>query len=189
MREEILVERSGWVVGQLSFWIPAIVPAQVGRYRVDSTDGIVTWKRYLSVGKQIPKRKRHVVAQISNMVLFDFLINNPDRWSGGNAYQSRDRSVVYFIDNTMSFGARPVSHRRTKVYLRRVQKFSRALIGRLRTLQLADLQQALSSDIAPFEYVLTKQELDAVIIRQKNALAYVDDLIARHGEQVVLAFP
>ena len=158
-------------------------------HRIDTTDGIVTWKRYLTAGNSIPPHSRHLVSQVSDMVVFDYVINNPDRWSGGNTFQSREGDVLYFIDNTMSFGVKPVAHPRTWVYLQRVQKFSRSLVGRLRSLRKRDVREAVSGDLGPFPYALTRREIVALMTRRDRVLAYVDRLIARHGEQAVLAFP
>ena len=186
---EMFTDENGAVTGELSWWIPVIRHAQIAGYDVDSTNGIVTWKRYLMASNSIPEKERHMAAQISSMVLFDFLINNPDRWSGANVRMSQDGRVLYFMDNTMSFGLDPEGHRKSRTYFTRSQKFSRSLVVALRNLSAESLDDVLDHDTGPFEHLLSQEECAAVLARRDWALTYIDDLIAQHGESVILAFP
>jgi hypothetical protein len=188
LREEILLSE-GQMVGELSWWIPVIEHATVGGHLIDSTNGVVTWKRYLSAGVTMPESDRYMLAQISSMVLFDFIINNPDRWSGSNVRMSEDGRVLYYMDNTLAFGREAEGHRKVQTYLTRAQKFSRSLVARLRELTEADVRDAVDHDRGPFEYLLSDAEIAAVMQRRDWALAYVDGLIAEHGEGAILVFP
>jgi hypothetical protein len=182
------VKRNGMLRGELSWWIPVIEDAKVAGFKVDQTDGIVTWKRYLRAGATIPERDVGLVRQISDMVAFDFLIDNTDRWSGNNVKVSADRAILYFMDNTMGFTHDMRGHRKSHIYLSRVQTFSRRLVDRLRRLT-RDEVAAVMVDAEPFEALVTQRELDALIARRDRLLDYIDDLIAKHGEDKVLAFP
>ena len=184
-----MVTDEGFVSGELSWWIPVIQPAQIDGYAMDSTDGIVTWKRCLTVGNPIPTHDLALVAQISEMLVFDFLINNADRWSGRNAQASGDGRTLYFMDNTLSFGREPDGHGKVRRYLTRSQKFSRSLIRNVRDLDEARLRDALDGDRGPYEELLTAEEIEAVMHRRDWLLGYVDDLIATHGADEVLVFP
>lgn len=188
LRQEI-ISQGGSIVGELSWWIPVIKTASVGGFDIDSVEGMVTWKRMLKVGAEIPAEDRQVVEQLSTMLLFDFLINNPDRWSGGNAKVSEDGRTLYFMDNTMSFGAHPKAARRVRLYFQRAQTFSRSVVAKLRALDEDQVERALAEDTGPFEVLLTKDELEAMFSRRDIALSYIDELIAEHGEESVLAFP
>lgn len=187
---EIIPERAPTtVLGQLTWWLPVLKPAKIDGFEVDTTDGIVTWKRYLATGGEIPAGSQAIAAQISTLLLFDFIINNSDRWSGGNIKVSEDPEVLVFLDNTLSFGGDPNGHNRVRTYLYRSQKFSRSLVDRLRKLDDALLAEALTRDIDPFPLLLEKNELRALGKRRDFALRYIDDLIAQHGDQAVLVFP
>lgn len=188
MEAEIVAE-DGLVVGELSWWIPVIERARVDGYEIDSVDGIVSWKRFLTVGNAIPHADRDLVAQISDMVLFDFVINNSDRWSGGNVRASADGRVLYFMDNTLSFGNDTNGHMKVRTYLERCQKFSRALVSRLRQLDERGVREALEHDRGPFEFLLDSDEIAALLSRRDLALEYIDGLIDLHGESAVLVFP
>lgn len=188
LTEEMKVE-DGQVVGELSWWIPVIRRATVDGFEVDSTNGIVSWKRYLTIGKPMPESERHMLSQVSSMVLFDFVINNPDRWSGGNVNMSEDGRVLYYMDNTLSFGREPEGHRKCQIYLKRSQRFSRRLVAALRDLTEEQVRAALTDDLGPFEFLLTSEEIAMVMKRRDYALDYIDGLSAEHGESAVLVFP
>ncbi|MFH0902616.1 MAG: hypothetical protein V2A73_18455 [Pseudomonadota bacterium] len=178
----------GTVAGELSWWIPELVDARIEGFEIDDVNGIVLWKRYLTVGAPVPVSAERLVEQISKMVSFDFLINNPDRWSGANTKTSPDGRVLFFMDNTMSFGPEPSGVMKVHVYLGRVQRFSRSLYQALRRLSLDDLREAMLVDTGPYEQLLSDREMDAVITRRDRLVDYIDSLIAAHGEQAVLVF-
>jgi hypothetical protein len=186
---EEAVARGEHLRGELSWWIPVIKDAKVDGFKIDSTDGIVTWKRWLKPNGKLPDDARGLVAQISDMVVFDFLVDNTDRWSGNNAKVSEDGSVLYFMDNTMAFTANKKGHRKSHIYLNRVQTFSRRLIDRIRALTEEELREAIAHDHDPFPRLLTDNEINALLSRRDLLMTYVDDLIAEHGEAAVLAFP
>lgn len=182
-------DKDGTVLAELSWWIPVLREARIEGFAIDSTDGVVTWKRYLAQGREVPAEVADLVGQISQLVLFDFVINNADRWSGGNVKASEDGRVLYFMDNTMSFGDDDNGHTKTRTYLERAEKFSRSMVERLRALDLEQLRAAVSSDIEPFEYLLTDSEQRSVLARRDYAIRYIDRLIEQHGEEAVLVFP
>jgi Golgi casein kinase, C-terminal, Fam20 len=182
--------RRGLLRGVASWWIPEIKVAAIGKHPIDTTDGIVTWKRYLTIGAVRSPEVAELVAQISDMVLFDFLIDNSDRWSGGNARTSMDGRILYFMDNTLSFTRNKQAHIRTSTYLHRVQVFSRRLVDRVRNFTREELVEAINgADDAILAPLLTEEELNAVMARRALAVAYLDEQIATHGAQQVLAFP
>jgi hypothetical protein len=186
---EAVPERDGSLVSEMSWWVPDLGPAMLDGFEIDSTEGVVTWKRYLTAGVDIAPESVPLVAQVSDLVLFDFIINNSDRWSGGNLKSTQKGRILVFLDNTLSFGGDPNGHTRVRTYLFRSQKFSRRLIERLRRLDQGQLEEALTSDIDPFPHLLERNEIRAVLKRRDYAIRYVDELLQQHGEDAVLAFP
>jgi hypothetical protein len=179
--------KDGQIGGELSYWIPIVVPARFGNVPMDSIPGLAIWRRQLTIGEAMPDKE--LVMQVSQMVLFDFIINNSDRWSGDNVLASGDGRFLYFMDNTLSFGADPIGHVNAYRYLERVQRFSRQMVEKLRGLRERDLRRAMKKEAAPFGALLTEEEILAVLGRRDLALDYIDRLIQRHGEDEVLAFP
>jgi Golgi casein kinase, C-terminal, Fam20 len=188
---EVVPERDDkeTVHGQLTWWVPDLKQATIDGFDVDSTEGVVTWKRHLTIGTDVAPTARSLAAQVSDMVLFDFIINNSDRWSGGNIKSTQGGRVLVFLDNTLSFGGDTNGHSRVRTYLERSQKFSRRLVERLRKLDEEQLEDVLTRDIDPFEELLEPKEVRALLKRRDHAMRYIDDLIATHGEDAVLAFP
>jgi hypothetical protein len=183
------IAHGGELRGELSWWIPVIADGYVNGYRIDSTDGIVTWRKYLQPGATIPDKDRLLVQQISEMIVFDFLVDDTDRWSGNNAKTSPDGHVLYFMDNTMSFSTKKKGHTKSQTYLNRVHTFSRALIEHLRAMTADDVKGVVADDMGPFDHLLTGAEIEAMLARRDYIIDYVDRLIAAHGEDEVLAFP
>jgi hypothetical protein len=179
------------VNGVVSWWIPVIANARIDGLGIDELDGIVQWRRQLKAGASHPPGNRDMLRQISNVLLFDFLIDNVDRWSGNNVRCDPSGRALFFMDNTMSFSRDRRGHRKGQQYLTRTQTFSRRIVERLRAVTEDELRAALvpGADGGPFEYLLSPAELRAVRARREFALAYIDELIARHGEAKVLAFP
>jgi hypothetical protein len=82
-------------------------------------------------GTFIPPEKQPLAAQVSDLVLFDFITDNPDRYSGGNIKMSPDGERLYFMDNTMAFFVNAEGHERNRAALLRAQRFSRHLVRAL----------------------------------------------------------
>jgi hypothetical protein len=189
MQEQAIVDADGMVAGELSWWIPVIVGAKLENVPIDEPDGIAAWHRYLSVGSPEPYSGRALLPQISNMVVFDYLINNSDRWSGSNTKASPDGKTLFFMDNTLSFGPFPEGSPKVRSVLEHVQKFSRALVRRARTLDEDTVRAAMTVDTGPYERLLSEAEIAAVLFRRDSWLEYVDGLVAELGEAEVLCYP
>ena len=188
MREEMAIS-DGMVPGELSWWIPVIAIARVGNHPIDSVEGIVTWTRYLTAGKPIAHDDYRLVRQISDLVVFDFVIDNVDRWSGGNVRMSEGGRVLYFMDNTASFGTGRPGSGRTRAYLHRTEKFSRSLISSLAALNSDRVRVALTPDGDAFPELLRDDEIDSLLARRDFVLDYVEKLISTHGREAVMVFP
>ena len=187
--EQTIVDEAGMVNGELSWWIPVIVDAKIESLAIDSIDGMTAWHKYLTIGAAEPYSGRSLLPQISSMVAFDYLINNSDRWSGSNAKSSTDGKTLFYMDNTLSFGPVPEGSPKARTMLEHVQKFSRTLIRRLRSLEEADVRAAMAANRGPYAHLLTDNEVAAVLFRRERLVQYVDGLIADFGETEVLCYP
>lgn len=184
------IVRGGIVYGEVQLWIPEIKLAAFGRQRIDEQAGKDLWRTWLLVGSTIPPEHRSLCAQLSTLLVFDTLIDNADRWSGANTMMSPDASVLYFMDNTLSFSVHRFGHEIPNTALRRIQVFSRSLIDRLRGLTYEAIERALDTgDDKRLGPLLSVEAMRAIIARRDNILVHVDRLIAQHGEEAVLAFP
>lgn len=188
LRAEVILNAEGKVSGELSWWIPIIVDAELDGMRIDSPEGIAAWRRYLVAGAAEPYEARHLLPQISTMLVFDYLINNSDRFSGSNAKASPDGRTLYYMDNTLSFGTLLEGSSKVRGYLEKVQKLSRSLVRRVRGLDEAALRATMAG-ASPYDKVLFDEEITAVLYRRDQLLTYVDTLCGQYGEAAVMVYP
>jgi predicted MFS family arabinose efflux permease len=143
----------------------------------DLEDRRATWRPQLALAAALPIDTTDV-AEGSRLAVWDFLIANWDRWSGGNTFRVGSRFV--WLDNAAGFG-REHARTRTKraAAFARTERFSRSLITALRTV---DIDAALAgSGLAP-------KRIAEVAARRDIILAHVDHVIAAHGDDAVLVF-
>ncbi|MBL0214711.1 MAG: hypothetical protein IPQ07_12585 [Myxococcales bacterium] len=184
------IARGGMLRGELSWWVPEIKLAKVGPYRVDEKEGRALWTVYLQAGAKIPDEARPMCEQLAAVILFDVLIDNPDRWTGSNTEMSPDGKTLFFMDNTLSFSSFTLGHEQNLGALRRIQVFPRRLVERLRALTEDAIVGALQiSDDHGLAPLLHPSEIHAIIVRRDNLMRYIDELIADLGEDAVLALP
>lgn len=200
-----------WVTGALKVWVPdfTLFPVEITRIwrpwlsleqdesvlegaAVDSLE--IVEENHPSGEMLARKLRRHMgdmsrrelARQISNMIAYDFLINNWDRFSGAPAYygvncQFANRRIVS-IDNGASFTRTPSP--KVEKQLRRVQRFSLQLVSAVRALDRERTMKRLFPDPTDYDRVRF-----ATFWAQRAAfLEYVDELIETHGEEAVLAF-
>jgi hypothetical protein len=184
IRAETIFDPRGNTAGVMMYWIPAIRESGL-----DTAEGIAQTAAWLSPGQDIPPGKHALAAQVSDMVVFDFLAANPDRYSGGNVMTNEDGSRLYFMDNTLSFFIEPEGNEKTRTALHRVQRFSRRLYEALGRLSESTLAQALAQASEGEYEILTKPEIRAVVSRRDYVRRYIDGLIASQGAPETLYFP
>ena len=147
------------------------------------------WAEWLKAYKALPGEHAALTAQISVMLIFDFLINNPDRFSGNNTLGTPDSRFLYFMDNTYSFHPAPRAGAMARMGLARVQRFSRRFFQRLKALDEPRLRAALGADRSCPWPLLTDEELRAVIARRDHVVQHVNAVVARYGWERTMVFP
>ena len=130
--------------------------------------------------------KRELARQISNLLVFDFLSNNWDRFSGVKAFwgvncQFANQRFVS-IDNGASFPRTP--NEKVDKQLFRVQRFSRQLVHAVRLMDRERMLERLFPEATDYE----KERFETFWSQRQRFLEYVDGLIAEHGEASVLVF-
>jgi hypothetical protein len=181
---ETIFGPGGKTVGTASYWIPVIKDSGF-----DTPAGQQLEQTWLSQGQRIPGDQQGIAAQLSDLVVFDFLTANPDRLSGGNMKMSPDGRQLYFMDNTMSFFVEPTGNVKTREALLKTQRFSRSTYAALDRISVPTLEQVLAAETGtPYE-ILTPAEIRAVVARRDVVRQYVAVLIDHFGANDVLAFP
>jgi hypothetical protein len=182
IRGETIVGPNGRVAGEASYWIPVIKDSDL-----DTPEGHQQITAWLTQGEPIPFRRRAFAAEMAVLIVFDFLIANPDRYSGGNLKISDDGRKLFFMDNTMSFFLEPQGTEKNRVLLLRQQRFSRRVHEALGSIDVPTLQRVLREPDGT--EILTDAEIRAVVQRREYVQRYVADLSKQFGERNVLYFP
>ena len=183
IRAETLFNPQGKTQGAASYWIPEIRDAGL-----DTPAGIQKSASWLKIGQPIEPEERPLAAQLSDLVVFDFLTANPDRYSGGNIKASPEGDRLYFMDNTMAFFLSPDGQPRNRAWLDRTERFSRRLFVALDRVTERTLQRLLGPDDDGQE-ILTTSEIRAVVARREALQRHVRGLLADYDEAVVFPFP
>jgi len=123
-------------------------------------------------------------SELSDMVLFDYLTNNIDRWGGGNAnVLTRGRpGALVFLDNAAGFTPRQARNGIMDARLHVVQRFRRALVDAIRALDVHHYAARLATD--PLAPVLTDEQLADLETRRRALLEHVADTEHRYGDGV-----
>ena len=180
---EARFEADGRLAGEASYWIPVIRDADL-----EEPEQLLRWTGWLSVDGEIGPADRNHATQISTMVVFDFLINNADRFSGANTMGDDRLDRLFFMDNTMSFGPEAQGHATALAALLRVQRFSRRLLGAARELSEETIRHALFAEPDPPFPLLLDDEIRGVLDRRDFLLQHVDGLVAAQGADKVMCF-
>ncbi len=181
---EVVKEPDDSVRGALMPWIKGLefLPLENGEW-------MPKWRGWLKQGAEIPAEQRDLAAQISDLLVFDLVAGNWDRWSGGNIAIDRARGphgTLLYVDNDGAFfDPPPVKEMKWPTALfEGVERFSRRFVASLRAV---DVARAVG-DEAPGEPLLSRRVLSQTEARRKHVLAIVDAKIAKLGEPAVLAF-
>ena len=161
MQTELNVGPDGAVATAVIAWVPHLHGLRLEEFDL--------WRPMMLHGEALPANKRRRVLEISTLFLFDYLILNHDRWSGGNTHESDGQMV--FIDQGAGFGPER-HHRRSRAAMRtlkQAERFPRELASKLFELDLDPLTKELKE-------ILTDEELDAFVYRVKHAREYLRGL-------------
>jgi hypothetical protein len=180
--ENDLVFTGSQVRGAFIYWVPGLQ-----RSDLDTPEGITRWSAWLAQGGEIPEDQRTLARDLSNTLLFDYLIGNRDRWTGGNV-RPVDGGRLVIRDHNLAF---PVAlgegvHARMLSYLQRSQRFSASVVERLVAMDETALRAAVE-DHEPSR-LLDDRQIDGVLQRRAAILSYVGALVEAYGSEDVLHF-
>ncbi len=174
----------GSLPGALIPWIPKLeFPA------LDRDPLRARWEKWLTSDEPIAQADRSMAAQISTMLVFDYVTANWDRWSGGNIGWIAATGTVVFIDNDGAFYDTPPSDwlARQHALLRRVRVFSRRLVTSLRALSRERLGEAMGEE-RPGVPLLAAGLLDAADARRRRVLEVIGARVLLAGEDRAFGF-
>jgi Golgi casein kinase, C-terminal, Fam20 len=123
-------------------------------------------------------------AELSDLIVFDYLIKNGDRWGGANV-NVLTRGVggpLIFLDNGAGFEPGDARPSLMEARLHTLQRFRRSTIRALRGLELARYRARLGSE--PVQPVLSDYQLQGLEERRGAVLDWVDEMQRTHGEAI-----
>lgn len=183
IESETIWREDGTVAGEVSVWIPIIhyFPLDTAEYRRK-------WVAWLAPWMTLDKASYSLAGQISIMNIFDFLMNNPDRYTGNNTLSDKSMRHLYFMDNTWACYPKPDGSSIGRVYLRLTRRYSEKLIRNLRRIDETTLRKHVLDRHAPWA-ILTDKEIEAMLARREMMLREITRNIAQYGWENTVIFP
>ncbi|MBU1220625.1 hypothetical protein KKF34_00860 [Myxococcota bacterium] len=181
---EVNFTKDGLVHGEVSQWIPVIknIPFETLEWRKK-------WLHWLAPWNQLEREQYIYASQLSDMILFDFITSNSDRFTGFNTQASPSGRRLYFMDNTLAFGKYEHGHPNVKLYLNLVRRFSLSLILKLKTLSVKSIKKELAAEKSAPWSILTDEEIGNVIKRRDYLMNYIVRTVAGFGWSKTVIFP
>lgn len=124
-------------------------------------------------------------AELSDLILFDYLTQNVDRW-GGDFTNVRTRGAggpLVYLDNGAGFWLGEQRLGLMESRLEALQRFRRSTIEAIRALDVDAFAARLAGD--PLAPVLNEKQLDGLRQRRQAVLDHVEGLVVRFGEAAV----
>jgi hypothetical protein len=123
-------------------------------------------------------------AELSDLLVFDYLVQNVDRWGGGftNVRTRGPGGPLVFLDNGAGFWPNEQRLPLMEARLRHLQRFRRSTVEALRRFDRARFEARLARD--PLAPLLEARQLDGLEARIAAALAHVDAMHEAHGEAI-----
>lgn len=126
-------------------------------------------------------------AELSDLLVFDYLTQNTDRWGGGNAnvLTRGPGGRIVFLDNAAGFPDTPNdTNGLMEARLRVLQRFRGRTIAALRALDVAQFARRMEAE--PLAPILSARQLAQLETRRRILLERVAALEARFGDAVRL---
>jgi hypothetical protein len=209
---ELRIDKNGTVKGAFIWWIPEpLKRVRMGRrwerwVRVQKSLPVTPYQRPVDYRADLNRRpgvreatdpSRPVAqtpdiearpAELSDLIIFDYLTQNVDRW-GGDFTNVRSRGAggpLIYMDNGAGFWLGEQRLGLMEARLKALQRFRRSTIEAVRRLDTQRFARRLGAD--PLAPVLNAKQLDGLAQRRDAVLQHVDALVTRFGEARVLAW-
>ncbi len=207
---ELSIRKDGTVRGAFIWWIPEpLKRLRMGRtwerwVRVQKTLPITPYQRPVDYRSDLRKKpgvreatdpsrplagdpdEEGRPAELSDLIVFDYLTQNVDRWGGGftNVRTRGEGGPLIYLDNGAGFWLGEQRLGLMESRLKALQRFRRSTVEAIRGLDVDVFAKRLAAD--PLAPVLNEKQLDGLRQRRQAVLDHVDAMVARFGEAAVL---
>ncbi|MDH5674497.1 MAG: hypothetical protein OEZ06_20385 [Myxococcales bacterium] len=125
-------------------------------------------------------------ADLSDMLLLDYLTVNVDRWGGnnGNVRTYGRGGPLIFFDNAAGFSPGPAVRSMMERRLALCQRFRKSTVEALKALDMQAFEKRIRRD--PNGPLLDQAMLEGLEVRRQRALSHVAALVEAHGAEAVL---
>jgi hypothetical protein len=193
-----VVVKDGHVRGSVVWWIPdppppiALSRGWESWLRIEPAEGPSPFQRpgdYFKArrrGSRASSQKPSEphgdrAAELSDLIVFDYLIGNLDRWSDDFTNVrtlGKDKALIY-LDNANGFELRDEPSRILEARLTFVQRFRKKTISAIRGLNVDAFERRMAAD--PLAPLLGKPQLEALEVRRRRVLEYVAQMETMYG--------
>lgn len=183
IKREVNFNKDGTVAGEVSIWIPKVKPLLLSKLKWRRK-----WLGWLNPLNYLYENQYLLTAQISNMILFDFIVNNPDRFTGYNILATPNLKKIYFMDNTFAFYPNNKGTFMCRLYMQRVKKYSIKFIKNIKALSSKKIKKELAKVKNPPWKLLKDKELKSVMKRRDYLMKYIVKNVAQYGWLKTMVF-
>jgi hypothetical protein len=123
-------------------------------------------------------------SELSDLIVFDYLIRNLDRWGGGNAnvVTRGDKGPLIFLDNAAGFEPGEPRPSLMEARLHALQRFRRRTIAAIKAFDIKKFEARLQTE--SLQPVLGPGQIEGLEMRRKALLSWVAELEAAYGEAI-----
>ncbi len=178
--DHLVVQSDRQIRGSAAVWVPTLRGEQL-----HTPERRREWTSWMVPGATIPAASRERARQISEVLVFDWLMANYDRWNCCNIPVD-EHSQIVVRDNDGGWSP-PVMARINAPDA--VRRLPRRVWERIRTVDGAALRAEVERDPMRAENLIGRVECDAYDRRRARLVTHVESLIRRYGEDAVLAWP
>lgn len=181
LRKKSVTDSSGFVHGAVIAWVDKLDP-----------DGIQKLGGHKAIFKLLTRAGRkanpEMASHASKMAIFDYLIGNWDRFTGGNYFPEPDGKRFVLIDHNNAFARLSEGQsRRLERVLGRVEWFPADFARRIEALQPSDITGILAKEPGNGSHpLLNDKDIERLFARKRVLISKMRELVDRYGEDGAL---
>ncbi len=177
----LVVDREGMVYGSASVWMPVLHGAQM-----HEAPARQEWSSWMNPANPLPPGRGERARQVSEVLVFDYLAANYDRWNCCNITVDENNDLV-FRDNDAGWFPRVINGLGSPSVVRRVPRY---LYESMQRATPAALRASIARDPMSSRMRLIPDESYVGYDRRRNAaLGSLRRMVQRHGEAAVFPWP